>query len=675
MFPPFRQGVQPPPPVLQTPFRAVLDVANFFLEENPSTSSSFTTTNSLTVAPGDNFLAVIISPYSSLTFTLVSVSWNGNPLTFYARGTNPPIYQDGEIWYLPNPPPGTGTLTIVATAALGGFSYVVGFPCSGVDLTRPFGTFATKPINASNAYPVSLSVPGVGPADIAIAWSDGNVNKLYATGGQIELGQHNGGSAGYFPAGIFNPGSTAIFQWAWFPGSGGTNNNNINTGVVIRGGATWSGSPPTAPMRRGPRLVFPPFVQGLPPSGGGPVTNFLTLTAAQAEALSFGPTAISAIRSISQAASLILLKAITSSQPGATTQPSAAAISKAIAHLFGAVAQSSSSSMARRNVGVVRTITQAESMTIAKAITTSKPGSVSQATTATLIKSVAHALGTVTQATVAALAKSVGKLFSAIGQATSATLTAIKVHLLTLTVTQATTATLARALAVIRSISQASSPSLKKSVGLPRSQTQATSAMLAKTVGIVRAIAQATVATLTSIKVHMLTLSVTQATAATLVKSAGIARAASQAAATAFKKACGIVRNPTQATSPSLAKAIRMTRAIAQANSTTLLRGLVHLVTLATSVTSSATLRKLVGVLRLSAIVNAATVAWQHAAHVFLGVPPASRTVNAREAQRMVRTEAKSRVVRSNDSTARTVRARATSRVAKSGDSTPRNVR
>lgn len=302
---------------------------------------------------------------------------------------------------------------------------------------------------------------------------------------------------------------------------------------------TRSGAPPLTIPR-------PPFLIRSPqtwPAASGPQTYTRTLNATQAQSAVLVKGASTTLATISQATIPALLKR---------------------AGKILTVAQATAASFGAFLIGIVRAITQTETLSLGKAIT--RALSATQATTATLRKVVSTALASISQPTIAALVKSVRTTLATVSQATAGTLSSIKVKLVTLTtITQATTATLAKSAAIVRTVSQATSLARTLAVKAIRSPTQNSIAALASGVRLARTLTQATTAAVVASRLYLRAISATQATIAALTKTPQLIRSATQATSAARALAIRATRSLTQASNPIIAKGVRLARSVAQA--------------------------------------------------------------------------------------------------------------
>ena len=140
-----------------------------------------------------------------------------------------------------------------------------------------------------------------------------------------------------------------------------------------------------------------------------------------------------------------------------------------------------------------------------------------------------------TQSSAASALRFVGALRTATS-ASAATLATVKVKLLTLAATSAAVATLARQIGAVRAATSPGVATLRRAISATRSATQSAAASVVRAVGWARATTSASAATVASIKVKLLVLIATQASAATLRRSVGIVRSAGSSALTTLAR-------------------------------------------------------------------------------------------------------------------------------------------
>jgi len=141
---------------------------------------------------------------------------------------------------------------------------------------------------------------------------------------------------------------------------------------------------------------------------------------------------------------------------------------------------------------------------------------------------------------------------------------------LTLTTTQATSASIAKAVSATKTATQASSAVMIRAVSVAHSAAQATGAALVKSASKVMSAAQSAAATLRNsvFLVH----SATQSTAAALSKSALITKSATSSTVASLIKSVGVVRSAVSGSTASLVKAVSITRAASQASAASIQR-------------------------------------------------------------------------------------------------------
>lgn len=222
---------------------------------------------------------------------------------------------------------------------------------------------------------------------------------------------------------------------------------------------------------------LPPRPQWPPPLlAAGSVANTVTLTFTQAQQYA-QKLATSAIRAFTQATAATFQKAVSRATPVFTQSQTAVAV-RAVAKAPIVWGQAQAATLQRsvsrtvsftqaqtatlqRSVSKAVAFTQAQTATLQRSV--GKVFSVAQAQTATAQRAVGKAV-VFAQAQAASLQKAVSRTLSTVSQATAVTFVQQKVKLVSITVTQASQATMQRAVSVARSAGETAAGTLRKAV-------------------------------------------------------------------------------------------------------------------------------------------------------------------------------------------------------------------
>lgn len=135
-----------------------------------SSSVSQLTIASITVSPNRGQVFIMSSSVRG-TQSISSADWNGESLTLLAANNSSGSECRAEVWYLLNPTPGTGTLTVNYA---GNCYCIMGYSIfKNVNLDDPFKNLTSTDSNGVSANVTQLSYGGELAVDCISFWDNG----------------------------------------------------------------------------------------------------------------------------------------------------------------------------------------------------------------------------------------------------------------------------------------------------------------------------------------------------------------------------------------------------------------------------------------------------------------------------------------------------------------------